>query len=130
MTRRAGSPRGWQAMRAMCLLAWLALTGACSRSPAPSSELRVVLESAGPDTRLTLHAETGLKINARVAPALELADGTVLRFDARERTPDSAYFAAPPIALLTGRHDELHGRLRASVCRTDELVCRSLSIEL
>ena len=127
MTRPAGGSR--RTTMAMAV-AWLALSAACSRPPAPPGELRVVVEASGPDTRLALHAQPGLKINARVAPALELADGTVLRFDAPGRTADSAYFTVPPIARLAGRHDQVHGRLRASVCRTDELVCRSLSIEL
>ncbi len=108
----------------------LGLAAACGRPAPESGPLRLAASEAGPDTRLTLLAEPGLKINARLAPALELADGTVLRFDAPERTADSAYFASPPTARLAGRHAEVHGTLRASVCRDDESVCRSLTLSL
>lgn len=100
---------------------------ACGERPA--APFRVTAAAAGADTRLTLIAELGYKVNARLAPALELPDGTVLRFDAA-RTADSAYFAEPAQALLAGRHARVHGTLRASVCRQDELVCRSLALEL
>jgi hypothetical protein len=105
-------------------LALLACGG--ERPPAP---FRVTTTAAGADTRLTLLAAPGYKVNARLAPALELPDGTVLRFDA-VRTSDSSYFAVPARALLAGRHAQVHGTLRASVCRQDELVCRSLTLEL
>jgi hypothetical protein len=95
----------------------------------PAAAFRVTTAAAGADTRLTLHAAPDYKVNARLAPALELPDGTVLRFDAA-RTADSAYFAEPAQALLAGRHARVHGTLRASVCRQDELVCRSLTLEL
>lgn len=102
----------------------------CTQPTAEPAALHVTAAPAGADTRLTLHAEPGLKINARLAPALELADGSVLRFDAAERTADSAYFAAPPTARLPGRHQEVHGTLRASVCRDDERLCRSITLSL
>ena len=79
---------------------------------------------------MTLVAEPGLMVNARLAPALELADGTVLRFGGARLTPDSAYFAEPASALLAGHHAHVHGTLRASVCREDERLCRSLTLEL
>jgi hypothetical protein len=93
------------------LLAVGLAAAACGRPPAEPAALRVATAPAGADTRLILHAEPGLKINARLAPALELADGTVLRFDAAERTADSAYFVTPPTARLPGRHHEVHGTL-------------------
>ena len=116
---------GW---RWLPLLA-LALSAACGR-PAQPAALRLATSPAGPDTRLTLHAQPGIQINARLAPALELADGTVLRFAGTERTADSAYFTAPPTARLAGRHARVHGTLRASVCRADEQVCRSITLPL
>ncbi|MDQ3136766.1 MAG: hypothetical protein M3Q93_04170, partial [Gemmatimonadota bacterium] len=64
------------------------------------------------------------------APALELSDGTVLRFDAARLTADSAYFTEPTTALLSGRRADVHGTLRASVCRDDEQVCRTVTLEL
>jgi hypothetical protein len=70
-----------------------------------------------------------VEVNARAAPALELPGGTVLRFDGR-RTADSSYFAEPPTATLAGRHEQVHGRLRASICRRAEGVCRTVTLEL
>ena len=99
----------------------------CDRPP--SGPLQVTVAPAGADTRVTLHAEPGLDINARVAPALELSNGAVLRFDGA-RTADSSSFAEPPTALLVGRHDRIHGRLRASVCAKAEKVCRAVMLDL
>ena len=114
------------------LLPGLALiaASACTAPETPSAPLRVVLAPDGPNTRLTLLAPPGAKVNARLAPALELPDGTVLRFAAGRLTADSAYFAEPPTSHLPGRHDRIHGTLRASVCGADELVCRTVSLEL
>jgi hypothetical protein len=103
---------------------------ACSHPPIEPGLLHVTTAPAGPDTRLTLHAAPHLKINARLAPALELRDGTLLRFQTGLRTADSAYYAEPPSAVLSGRHAQVHGTLRASVCRDDEQVCRALSVEI
>src|SRR5689334_17276984 len=102
---------------------------ACSGPAHPS--LRVRATAAGPDTRLVLEAAPHLKINARLAPALELdGGGPVLRFAAGRLTPDLAYFAEPPSATLAGRHTRVHGTLHASVCRDDEAVCRSVSMRI
>jgi hypothetical protein len=67
---------------------------------------------------------------ARLKPALELADGSILRFDTSRLTADSAYFAEPPAAVLPGRHRRVRGTLRASVCENDAPVCRALVLEL
>jgi hypothetical protein len=107
-----------------------ALILACSPEPRTDLPLRLETSSAGADTRLTLVSATHIKLNARIKPALELADGTVLRFDSPRLTADSAYFASPPTALLPGRHDSVSGTLRASVCENDAPVCRSLVLEL
>ncbi len=96
----------------------------------PYAELEVKTAPAGADTRLTLLAAPGLRVNARLKPALELENGTVLRFDSPRLTPDSAYFAEPPTALLAGRRHDLKGTLRASVCGIEEQVCRSISLRL
>jgi hypothetical protein len=108
----------------------IGLAAACSRTPIEPGPLHVTIAPAGPDTRLTLHAAPHLKINARVAPALELDDGSLLRFRIGARTIDSAYYAEPPSAVLPGRHDRVHGTLRASVCRDDEQVCRVVRAEI
>jgi hypothetical protein len=112
----------------MALVA-LGLAAACSRTAAEPA-LYLTTTGAGPDTRLTLHAAPHLKINARVAPALELGDGTVLRFRTGLRTADSAYYTEPPSAVLAGRHTRVHGTIRAGVCRDDEQVCRVVKAEI
>src|SRR5947209_20174096 len=66
------------------------LGAACGRRPP------IVTLEAGPPLRLV--AATGARINARLKPALELDDGTVVRFDSSRLTSDSAYFAAAPTA--------------------------------
>ncbi len=102
----------------------------CARERVPSGPLRLETTAAGPDTRLTLIPASYIKLNARVKPALELADGTVLRFDSAELTADSAYFSVPPTVVLPGRHERVRGTIRASVCENDAPVCRSLVLEL
>ena len=102
--------------------------GCGAQPPAPPPALRVAASPTGFTTRLTLLAAPHLRINARLAPALELRDGAALRFDG-PRTADSAYFAAPPTAELP-RGVAVRGRLRASVCRDDEQVCRSIALDL
>ena len=108
----------------------LGLAAACSRPPIESGELQVTTAPFGADTRLTLHAAPHLKINARLVPALELDDGTLLRFRIGLLTADSAYYAEPPSAVLPGRHPAVHGALRASICRDDEQVCRAVRLEI
>ena len=88
------------------------------------AEPPLVALDAGPPLRLL--AAPGVRINARLKPALELDDGTVLRFDSPLLTPDSAYYAAPPTAASpAGAH---RGTLRASVCQPGEGICRSVRL--
>jgi len=108
--------------------AWL-LLGACHGHPDPVP-LKVTAVAAGPDTRLTLIAAPGLKLNARIEPALEFPGGTVIRFQSPHLTPDSAYFAAPPVAVLSGRNRRVHGLLRASVCDSGATFCRTVELRL
>jgi hypothetical protein len=108
----------------------LGIAAACVRPPVDSGPLRITIAAAGPDTRVTLHAGPHLKINARLAPALELGGGTILRFRSGRLTPDSAYYAEAPSAVLPGRHARVHGMLRASVCRDDEQVCRTVTLKI
>jgi hypothetical protein len=104
----------------------------CGRPSDVPALLHVTLapDPDGQDTRVTLYAVSHLKINARLAPALETSGGTVLRFTGDHLTPDSAYFAEPPSAVLPGHHDQVHGTLRASVCDEGEQVCRIVSLAL
>ncbi len=127
--RSVPSPsRSFAALR-MTLVA-VGLATACSRPPTEPGPLQVTTAPSGPDTRLTLRAGPHLKINARLVPALELSNGTILRFRTGRLTADSAYYAAPPSAVLPGRHARVHGTLRASVCRDDEQVCRAVRVEI
>jgi len=84
------------------------------------SEAPVAFER-GPPFRLV--AAPGVRINARLKPALELDDGTVVRFDSPVLTPDSACFAAVPTAAppMTGSRQ---GTLRLSLCPPGEKICR------
>jgi hypothetical protein len=111
-------------------MALLLYAEACRGAPSGHPALRLETTPAGADTRLTLIAAPDLKVSARLKPALELADGTVLRFDAPALTADSAYFAVPATALFLGRHAHVRGTLRASVCGVTELVCHSVSLRL
>jgi hypothetical protein len=106
----------------------LLLTAACAAEP--QAPLRVEAVALGDDTRLTLISAPQLKLSARIRPALELADGRVLRFDSPDLTADSAYFASPPTVTLPGRHGRVRGTVRASVCENDAPVCRSLELQL
>ena len=117
----------WTLLRLPALLALLA---ACAPEPPPGAPVRLEATPTGGDTRLTLIPVSHVKLNARVKPVLELADGTVLRFDSAELTADSAYFSTPPTALLPGRHSAVRGTIRASICENDEPVCRALVLEL
>src|SRR5256712_12310317 len=99
------------------------------RGPPPTpaachSRPPLVALEAGPPLRLV--AAPGVRINARLKPALELDDGTVLRFDSPRVTPDSAYFAAAPTAAPP--EGARRGTLRVSVCPSGEGICRSLEI--
>ena len=82
----------------------------------------VALEAGPP---LTLVAAPGVRINARLKPALELDDGTVVRFDSPRVTADTAYFASPPTAAVPHGASR-RGTLRLSVCPSGERekICR------
>lgn len=115
-------------LRFWCALG-LALVSACS-PPVSSGPLRLEATRLGASTRLELYASPGARINARLKPALELSDGKVLRFDSPHLTADSAYFADRPSTRVEGYPRQLHGTLRASVCDTDETVCRLITMRL
>jgi hypothetical protein len=96
--------------------------------PAPPIRLSTTQGAAG--RTLTLLADSGYQINARLAPALELPGGQVIRFTSPHLTPDSDYFAAPPVAWLAGDNISTRGTLRAGVCRVGETVCRVVAVEV
>ena len=103
-------------MRPIAIL--LAAAAACQSHPP------LVALQPGPPLRLV--AAPGVRINARLKPALELDDGTIVRFDSPYLTSDSAYFAAAPTAAPPGA--ARRGTLRVSVCPFGQGICRSLSM--
>lgn len=112
---------GW---RVAALLAFLAACSGASDGP-----VRVTREKTAAGTRLALVATRAVQINAQLKPALELEDGTVLRFDAAGLTPDSAYFTtAPELVLPPGA--VARGKIRVSVCDSGEAVCRLVTVAL
>jgi hypothetical protein len=117
-------------MIALRAAAALLLLAGCAGEPGADPLVRLETARAGEYTRVTLVPASHVKLNARLKPALELADGSILRFDTPRLTADSAYFAEPPAAVLPGRHRRVRGTLRASVCENDAPVCRALVLEL
>jgi hypothetical protein len=108
----------------------LALALACSAGGDRAVPALQVSHSVDGDrTRLALVASPGVRINARLKPALELADGTILRFDSPRLTADSAYFAEPPSTFVGMSWKDVHGTLRASICG-DDAACRPFVLEL
>jgi hypothetical protein len=93
----------------------------------PPLQVRHWVEGDG--TRLALAASPGVRLNARLKPALELADGTILRFDSPRLTADSAYFAEPPSTFVRMPWRDVHGTLRASLCG-DDAACRPFVLDL
>lgn len=115
---------------AACVTGMVALVASCATPPKPAEALRLQFTQVGAHTRVALLAAPGLKLNARLKPALEFPDGRVLRFDSPRLTPDSAYFAEPPSAVVSGRHPQMRGTLRASVCDQGATVCRTVVLGL
>lgn len=113
----------------MTRLTWAALGLLFACRPAAAPPLTVERHAEAGRLRLVLRPRTGARINARLKPALELADGTILRFDAVGLSPDSAYFAEPPeLTLPAGA--SVRGHLRASVCKEGEHICRLITLEV
>lgn len=90
--------------------------------------LRVAREAAGPGaTRLTLIPAPGVRINARLTPALERIDGSILHFAGGRMTPDSSYFIDSPALETAG---SITGRIRASVCPEHQAVCLPVEVHV
>lgn len=104
-----------------------ALTAACAHQI--EGPIRVVRTAEARGVRLTLIPAPGARINARLRPALERPDGSVLRFDSPAVTPDSSYYTAPPELVLPEGKAEA-GIVRASVCPSGESVCRVVSVNV
>lgn len=110
-------------MRRMVAVLVLGVGAACHSVP-----FRVEVEHGGPTGRLRLVVAPGARINARLKPALELTDGTVLRFDSPRLTTDSAYYADAPTTEGALPEEAHRGVVRASVCPREEKFCRSYAV--
>lgn len=97
---------------------------ACTRESPP---LRLVPLAHGGRTVVGVTAPAGTRINARLAPALEFADGHVVRLDRGAVDRDSAYFTEAPWseASMTRGTPVV---LRASVCDAGEARCRTVRL--
>ncbi len=125
-SRSCGIPRGLAVFKLFLLAVFF--PSACV-APRPDPE-PVALEAVnGPSGfTLRLNASPGVRINARLKPALELRDGRNIRFDASALTPDSAYFSEPPRAEVSGARESVAGRLRVSVCPAAASYCQTVEI--
>lgn len=112
---------------AICFLLGLGMY-ACR--PEPSFD-PVRLEAGVRDGKKVVAAipASGLRINARVPPALELGNGAVVRLAAGRVLPDSSYFVEPPWGVWPAGV-RLRGVLRVSFCRVTEALCRTTSIPI
>lgn len=106
----------------------LAALGALACAPAQAAA-PVTIHAGVRDGQPALSAEpgAGVRLNARVPPALELPDGRILRLTNGAITPDSAYYTEAP---WTRRPASLPSTatLRVSYCRTDEALCRTVTL--
>jgi hypothetical protein len=108
----------------------IAVLGLAAGAACRSVPFRFEVEHGTPTSRFRLVAAPGARINARLKPALELADGTVLRFDSPHLTADSAYFADAPTTRGAPPEEAHGGVVRASVCPSKERVCRSYEVSV
>ncbi len=111
-------------MRRAVLALFLGAVAGCG----PEVPFRLAVQRGGALSRFSLVAAPGVRINARLKPALELEDGTVLRFDSPHLTEEKAYFADAPTLETPLRRAVHRGVVRASVCSTGEQVCRSFAV--
>ena len=93
-----------------------------------SVDVRVI--PSGDKVVIRAVAAPGTKINARLAPQLELASGRTERLTSSSVTADSAYFAAPPEVTIGGNTPLAGARLRASICDSSAAVCRVVTVPL
>ncbi len=107
-----------------------ALAALGCHEPAPEPPPPLMLETTSVDgrTQLKLVAAPGVRINARLTPALELADGRVIRFESPSLSPDSSYFETPPTAELSDLAVDIRGTLRASICDEAADFCQTVEI--
>ena len=102
----------------------------CRGAVAPPADLvRLVAAETGSLVRMTLVPAAGARINARLKPVLELADGTRVQFDSQLLTADSAYYAGQPEASMASR-GRIEGTLRVGVCPAGLDACLALALPI
>lgn len=99
------------------------------RQVAPSEFVSLAVSGHGDNRIAHLNAARGVRINARLRPALEFRDGTVITFTGTESTADSGYFAGSPRAAI-GATRAHTATLRASVCPAAQRVCLSVATDV
>lgn len=104
-------------------VACLLVLTACGYSPV-AAPVGLQAGSRGGEAILALTPADDLRINARVAPAIELATGGIVRLERGRVSMDSSYFLEPPWQVRPSR-GPIRGTLRVSFCRPGEAVCRS-----
>lgn len=93
-----------------------------------STPVTLVQRDLSGSSALAVVPAAGVRINARLPPALEFADGSNVRIDRGALTTDSAYFTEAPWGPVSP--GSLEGaKLRVSYCRFDEPVCRTTVID-
>lgn len=106
------------------LPAALVAIAACGAGPG-SGPVRLVQTRSAGQRSLALIASPDARINARLPPAIELSDGSVIRLARGRISADSAYFIDSPWEIYPGT-GVIRGALRVSYCRRDEALCRSV----
>lgn|GEM_PF-1592537 len=113
-------PGRWRGLL-LCLL--------CIGCNSPSPLVSVQVSRTATGHHLTLVPTTGARINAKVRPAFERTDGSVLYFDALGTTADSTYYTAEPFLDLSDPETP-RGLVRVGVCPAGERVCRVVVLRL
>lgn len=106
------------------VLGTLMALGACTPEAA-LPPVRLVESSNTGRRTLAVLPSPGVRINARLPPAVELPGGSVIRLSRGRVSGDSGYFAEPPWEVHPGL-PIVGAALRVSYCRNDEQLCRSV----
>ena len=112
------------------LLVWTVAVAGCSAPRDESRPVTVAVVTTPSGFGFQLNASSGVKINARLKPTLELAGGGIIAFHASRLTADSAYFVDPPRADLHGTPRRVAGTLRVSVCHAAASICQTVVIPI
>ncbi|MCU0634370.1 MAG: hypothetical protein MUE41_05815 [Gemmatimonadaceae bacterium] len=109
------------------------VTGAaCARPDATPLDdaLTIAATWSGDRATLVLATRDGARLNALSPPALELADGRVIRWSGARSAADSDYFTGNVRAEVRAPTRPLRGVLRAVTCPRDARVCRAHEVRV